>query len=90
MLKSKQHDAESNRKAFCRLMFAGKVRQATKFIETEDSIKGVHKITPEVKHALAEKHPKAEDPSPDALLTITKPLPNAVIFEQITPELVQK
>ena len=90
MLKTKQHAAESNRKAFCRLMFEGKVRQATKFIETGDTIKGVHSITPEVKHALAEKHPKAEECSPDAMLTITKPVPNAVIFEQISPELVQK
>ena len=46
--------------------------------------------TTDVKHALAEKHPKAEECSPDALLTITKPLPNAVIFEQISPELIQR
>ena len=90
MLKKKQHANESNTRAFCRLMFAGKVKQATKFIDSADCVKGVHKITSEVKQALTAKHPKAEGCSPDALLAITKPLPNPVIFEQITPELIQR
>ena len=90
MLKKKQKTHESNQKAFCRLMFAGKVKQATKFINNEDSIKSVHKITDDVKLALAEKHPKREECFPYAMLPVTKPLPNAVIFEQITPEVIQR
>ena len=46
MLKKKQHVSESNTKAFCRLMVAGKVRQATKFINTEDCIRGVLESPP--------------------------------------------
>ena len=90
MLKKKQRTCESNQKAFCRLMFAGKVKQATKFINCDDSVKGVHKMTESVKSALAQKHPKGEECFPEALLPITRPLPNTVIYEQITPEIIQR
>ena len=90
MLKKKQKAIQSNQKAFCRLMFEGKVKQATKFINNDDSIKGVHKITESVKLALANKHPKGEECLPDAILSVTRPLPNAVIYEHITPEIIQR
>ena len=89
LLNNKKRAAESNQKAFSRLMFAGKVGQATKFINNSDKVVGVHSISEEVKEALAKKHPKAEELHPDAMLSITKPLPNPVIYEQITPELIQ-
>ena len=37
-----------------------------------------------------QKHHKAEDLHPGAILPITKPPPNPVIFEQITAELIQR
>ena len=46
------------------------------------------KISDEIKTALATKHPKAEM-HPDALLPLTNSLLN-VIYEQITPEVIQK
>ena len=51
---------------------------------------GIHKITDAIKATLADKHPKAEDPSPEVLLPVTKPSPNPVIFELITPEVIQR
>ena len=41
---NKKHSALSNRKAFCRLMLAGKLKQALKFINNENDINGVHTI----------------------------------------------
>ena len=88
MLRKKKKTEESNLKAFSRLMLVGKVKQATKFISNDDCVVGVHKITESVKFALANKHSKAKDPSPDAMLTITKPPPDPVINEQITAEVI--
>ena len=85
-----KHKAESSRKAFCRLMFAGKIRQATKFIDNCDKVHGVHSISEEIIEALAKKHPKAEELYPDAMLSTTRPLPNPVVYEQITTRLQQR
>ena len=90
LVKRKFAGDESKRKAFCRLMLMGKVGQAAKYINNGDCISGVHKITEEVKKSLLLKHPKAEEMHPEALLNITKPTPNPVIYEQITPEIIQK
>ena len=90
MLKSKKRTDESNRKAFCRLMLAGKVRQATKFIDSADPVTGVHDISHEIIEALKAKHPKGEELHADVMLDITKPLPNPVIYEHLTPEVIQK
>ena len=59
--KSHKKQRESNEKAFCRLMFEGKVGQAVKFINNEDTVVGVHKLTVEIKQILQDKHPKGED-----------------------------
>ena len=40
---------ESNEKAFCRLMFVGKVGQAIKFINNDDSVIGVHVLADDIK-----------------------------------------
>ncbi len=47
---------ESKSKAFCRLMLLGKVKQATKFIDTSDDTKGVHRLSFQIKQLLEEKH----------------------------------
>ena len=71
-------------------MLAGKVRQATKFIDSSDSVNGVHNISHEIIEALKAKHPKGEELHDDAMLDITKPLPNPVIYEHITPKVIQR
>ena len=89
-MKSQTRKQESKEKAFCRLMFLGKVRQASKFINNDDCVTGVHKISAEIRDALAKKHPKAEELHPEVMLPITRPKPNSVLFEQITAETIQK
>ena len=89
MLKNFKRTEESNRKAFCRLMLAGKVRQATKFIDSSDPVNGIHELSEVILEALR-KHPRGEEPHPDVMMDITKPLPNPVIYEHITAEVIQK
>ena len=71
-------------------MLLGKVGQACKYIDCNNQVFGVHKISDEIKATLEQKHPKAVDPCPEVLLPVTKPPPNEVIFELITPEVVQR
>ena len=86
---AKARKQESNEKAFCRLMLLGKVRQACKFIDDSSSIVGVHKVSEQIRDTLAAKHPSAESACPSVLLPITNEPPNNVIYELITPDLVQ-
>lgn len=87
--KSKARKIESKHKAFCRLMFQGKVGQACKYITNDSSVTGVHIMDKVIKKALHDKHPRAEDADNDALLQITTPEPENVIFEQLSAEIVQ-
>ena len=88
---SKQLNAqkESNHKAFCRLMFAGKVGQAIRFINNDDTIAGVHELNNEVKSILTDKHPVGEEADEEVLLKITDEPPSPVIFEAISAENVK-
>ena len=86
---AKARKAESNQKAFCRLMFLGKVGQACKFINNDDAVVGIHKLSDQIRQTLYDKHPKGEDQCPEVMLPITKVPPNPVIYEHITPEVVQ-
>ena len=90
MASAKARKAESKQKAFCRLMFLGKVGQACKFINNDNAVVGVHKISDQIRQILSDKHPKGEDLHPEIMLPITKAPPNPVIYELITPEVVQK
>ena len=58
------------------------------FINNNNDIKGVHIITDEIKAILQNKHPKAEPAEPDALLAVTAPPAQTVIFENITADLI--
>ena len=69
-------------------MLAGKVKKAMSFINNNNDIKGVHTITDEIKAILQNKHPKAEPAEPDALLAVTAPPAQTVIFENITADLI--
>ena len=71
-------------------MFAGKVGQACKFINNDDSITGIHSITEAIKQVLLEKHPKAEEVLNEVLLPVTRPTPNPVIYEQLTAEVIER
>ena len=62
-------------------MLLGKLGQACKYINNNDSVSGVHKLTEQIKQALVDKHPKGEEPDSEALLQVTRPAPNPVIFE---------
>ena len=74
--------AESQLTGFSRLMLLDKVGQAMKFINNEDAIVGVHRLTREIKGTLLAKHPAAETPS-DILLPEVDPEAQSVIFEAI-------
>ena len=90
MVTSKKRNILSNRKAFCRLMLAGKVKQALKFINNDNNVKGVHAVNDEIKSTLRNKHPKAENALPESLLPSIDNTVQNVIFENISAELIQK
>ena len=87
---SNKIQAESNRKAFCRHMLAGKVKKAMGFINNNNDIKGVHTVTDEIKEILQKKHPKAEPADPSALLEVTASPVQPVIFENINADLIKR
>ena len=88
--KRKQAEETSRQKGFSRLMMVGKVGQAMKLINNEDSVVGVHRLDRMIKGILQDKHPKAETPPEDILLPITSPPAHPVIFAEISAELVEK
>ena len=74
-------------KRFSQLMLLGKVAQATRLINNEDAIIGVHQITPSIIKTLQDKHPKCSRRSGQAF---TPPVPvESVIFEQIDGKTIQ-
>ena len=82
---------EANRqKTFISLMMFGKVGQAANFINNEDSVKGVHTLTEDLKQILLEKHPKSRDIVEETLLPDTSTPPEPIIYEGITSEEVLK
>ena len=87
---AKSRKAESDRKAFCRYMLEGKVKKAMGYINNNNDIRGVHSLTGEIKQILQNKHPKAEAATPDALLAISTPPAQSVIFENITADLIKR
>ena len=88
--KSQKKTSEKKEKAFTRLMLLGKVSQAMKFVNNEDSTRGVHNITDEIKTLLQEKHPKSKEASNDILIAKSSPDPEPVIFEEIDGIAVHK
>ena len=74
-------------KRFSQLMLLGKVGQATRLINNEDSIVGVHQITPSIIKTLQDKHPKCTRRSGLALTPLV-PV-KSVIFEQLDGKTIQ-
>ena len=50
--RKQQLKEESSRKAFCRLMLLGKIKQAMKFIDSDSNITGVHRPTEQIQQIL--------------------------------------
>ena len=74
-------------KLFSQLMFMGKVSQATRLINNEDSIVGVHQVTPNIIKTLQDKHPKCVPRSGPAQTPAVSVQP--VIFEEIDGQSIQ-
>ena len=70
-------------KAFTRLMVQGKLKKALKFIDEDDSIVGVHELTPEIMTELKRKHPKQEPVDEQMLLPEKNIIVQPDIFERI-------
>ena len=81
---------ESREKAFVRLVMFGKLGPAAKYINNEDSVKGVHSLTNEIKEILQGKHPAGMDADPEVILEYTAEEPQPVIFEEITSDNVYR
>ena len=90
MMKSLLKKEFVKEKAFIRQMMLGKVGQETKHINNDDSIKGVHQLNDQIKNILLDKHPKRREADVEILIPNTVPPPQAVIFEEIDAERVQK
>ena len=85
-----QKKQESKKKAFCRLMFLGKLSPAMKYISSEDETLGVHILDEKIKNILLEKHPKGREASEDILLPDNAADPLPVVFEEINADKVLK
>ena len=90
LVRNQEKKDESKYKNFNKFMLLGKISQAMKFINNEDSTRGVHTLTDEIKQILEEKHPKARDISEDILIPPTADEPEPVIFEAIDGTSVYK
>ena len=88
--KGETDQKEANQKSFVNLMLQGKIGEAAKKINNDDSIKGVHQLSDEIKEILQQKHPKGNVAAPSTLLPQNSDPPQAVIFEQITADAVYK
>ena len=69
-------------------MLLGKIGQATKYINSEDSTLGVHPLSDEIKQILQDKHPESRKAEAEILLPDVPDEPQPVIFEGINAEKV--
>ena len=90
MKRTLSNKKETKEKAFIRLMMFGKVGQAAKYINNDDSVKGVHPLNEEIKNILQEKHPKSREVDDEIILPQTADPTQPVIFEEIDADTVQK
>ena len=90
MKKAAKKKEEAQHAYFLRLMAFGKVGEAAKKINNDDSIKGVHELNDQIKSILQQKHPKAREVEAEIILPQTNIIPEPVIYEEITADMVQK
>ena len=55
----------------------GKIRQVAKYINNDDSVKGVHPLTDEIKNVLQSKHPAGREADQEVILEHTSETPSA-------------
>ena len=89
MMKSSKKE-ETKEKALVKLMMLGKIKSAAKFVNSDDSVKGVHPLNEEIKEILQAKHPAGKDADPSVIYECTAESPEPVIYEGITAEKVQQ
>ena len=82
---------KAREQTFVKNMMFGKVGPAAKFINNEDSTKGVHTLTDEIKEILLSKHPQSREVNDAAVVhPRDRPPVEPVIFQEIDEELVEK
>ena len=70
-------------------MMMGKIGDASKNINNEDSVKGVHQLSPQIKQILQEKHPNSRNVDPETILLPQDNDPvQPVIYEAVTSETI--
>ena len=89
-VKSNQQREDNREKLFIRQMMLGKLGAAAKYINNDDSIKGVHPLTAEIIEILESKHPTGREVDQDVVLECTVESPQPVLYEGITSEAVYK
>ena len=67
---------------------ARKAKKALKFVDEDDSIVGVHELTPEIVTELERKHPKPEPVDESIILPEQNIIVQPVIFERIDSEAI--
>ena len=82
ILSSKSRKEETREKAFVRLMLLSKIGQAAKYVNNEDSVKGVHSLTDEIREILQSKHPAGGEADPEVILEHTAESPQPVIIRK--------
>ena len=90
LTKSNESKRASELKAFTRLMLQGKLKEAIKFVNADDSVVGVHELTPDIIAQLEKKHPKAEQLKQEALIPEQNHEVQAVLFERIDSEIIMR
>ena len=71
-------------------MLQGKLKQALKFVDEDDSIVGVHQITPQIIEELKKKHPHQEPTHEEALIPEKNTIVQPVIYEQIDAATIRR
>ena len=90
MKKTSQQQEQTRHNYFVKLMIFGKIGEAAKKINNDDAIKGVHPLNDEIKEILQQKHPKSREVDPNIIVPQNNIVPEPVIYEEITSDLVQK
>ncbi|MCP4457852.1 MAG: hypothetical protein GY816_07495 [Cytophagales bacterium] len=71
-------------------MLEGKLKKALKFVDEDDSIVGVHSLTPDIITELKKKHPKNEPADEQIILPEKNIIVQPVIFERIDSDTIVK
>jgi len=77
---------QSDRKAFCRLMLQGQVKNTLRYVDNANDIDGKHDITTDIIKKLKEKHPKAVELKQSVIIDKPKTKTESVIFEIVAQD----